>query len=170
MVFKKVETETRERSHKDNITPSPVNLKNFNTNTKKYIRQQNKAMEGWGGRTTMPSSSEVSQSGEHAGKSPKINRNVLLTPMRQMAELVDSDNRRLTSMLSQSMKMQGSKTHLRKQAKLAWWRTPLITQEAGGRGQRGAAGGGRRRQEAGISELKTSLPYLMSSRAVRTTE
>lgn len=36
--------------------------------------------------------------------------------MTQMAELVDSDNRKATSMLSQSMKTLCSKTHLRKHA------------------------------------------------------
>lgn len=49
MVFKKVETETRERSHKDNITPSPVNLKNFNTNTKKIYKTTKQSYGGVGG-------------------------------------------------------------------------------------------------------------------------
>lgn len=48
--------------------------------------------------------------------------------MTQMAELVDSDNRKATSMLSQSMKTLCSKTHLRKHA----WEKRVVNWEIEG--------------------------------------
>lgn len=65
-----------------NVTPSSANLKNFNTNTKKISKTTKQNYGGWGHNYA----NEVHQSGEHVGKPPIINRNILLIPMTQMAE------------------------------------------------------------------------------------